>query len=247
MGEARQASSSPWRRHDLLHVAPDVWASLLAFRPPLADLPLLGEWADRGWPVIVRRRCEADDRHLVPVGVPLPPLAGKRRVALLIPPDSVLQRSLPPSLHATAKAADPGWRSTIDALVAVGVRSGVDPAAFGSLLWQHLTGLAYLSPHSDLDVLWPIPPGLAVGSLVCSIAAVQREAPVRIDGEIVFPDGSIVEMVIWKLPRPVAGSAHSYKYRLFFGRNGMRLVGYDNERGKGDHRHLDGHEIPYAF
>ena len=63
----------------------------------------------------------------------------------------------------------------------------------------------------------------------------------------VFPDGSIVEMVIWKLPRPVAGSAHSYKYRLFFGRNGMRLVGYDNERGKGDHRHLDGHEIPYAF
>ena len=54
-------------------------------------------------------------------------------------------------------------------------------------------------------------------------------------------------MVIWKLPRPVAGSAHSYKYRLFFGRNGMRLVGYDNERGKDDHRHLDGHEIPYDF
>jgi hypothetical protein len=63
----------------------------------------------------------------------------------------------------------------------------------------------------------------------------------------VFPDGSIVEMVIWKLPHPVAGSAHNYKYRLFFGRNGARLVGYDNERGKGDHRHLDGQEIPYAF
>jgi phosphoribosyl-dephospho-CoA transferase len=192
MREAGQTLSRPWRRHDLLHVAPDVWASLLAFRPPLADLPLLGEWADRGWPVIVRRRCEADDRHLVPVGVPLPPLAGKRRVALLIPPDGVLQRSLPPSLHATAKAADPGWRSTIDALVAVGARSGVEPAAFGSLLWQHLTGLAYLSPHSDLDVLWPIPANFDVHSLVCSIAEIQHDAPLRIDGEIIFPDGSAV-------------------------------------------------------
>jgi hypothetical protein len=27
----------------------------------------------------------------------------------------------------------------------------------------------------------------------------------------------------------------------------MRVVGYDNEHGKGDRRHLDGHEIPYAF
>src|ERR1700721_1497920 len=145
MREAGHTFSRPWRRHDLLHVAPDVWASLLAFRPPLADLPLLGEWADRGWPAIVRRRCEADDRHLVPVGVPLPPLAGKRRVALLIPPDGVLQRSLPPSLHATAKAADPGWRSTIDALVAVGVRSGVEPAAFGGLFWKPFRAPAPLS------------------------------------------------------------------------------------------------------
>jgi phosphoribosyl-dephospho-CoA transferase len=192
MREGRQTLSRPWRRHDLLHVAPDVWAAALASRPPFADLPLLAEWADRGWPVIVRRRGETDDRHLVPVGVPLPPAAGKRRVALLIPPDGILQRSLPPSLHATAKVADPGWRSTIDALVAVGARSGVEPASYGSLLWQHLTGLAYLSPHSDLDVIWPIPTNFDVNSLVRSIAEIQHDAPLRIDGEIIFPDGSAV-------------------------------------------------------
>jgi phosphoribosyl-dephospho-CoA transferase len=192
MREGRQMLSRPWRRHDLLHVAPDVWASALALCPPFADLRLLGEWADRGWPVIVRRRGEADDRHLVPVGVPLPPAAGKRRVALLVPPDGVLQRSLPPSLNAMAKVADPGWRSTIDALVAVGARSGVEPASFGSLLWQHLTGLAYLTPHSDLDVLWPIPANFDVNSLLCSIAEIQHDAPLRIDGEIIFPDGSAV-------------------------------------------------------
>jgi phosphoribosyl-dephospho-CoA transferase len=190
MREGGEMLSQSWRRHDLLHVAPDVWASVL--RTPLADLPLLAKWADRGWPAIVRRRGEADNRHLVPVGVPLPPAAGKRRVALLIPPEGVLQRSRPPLLHASASAADPHWRSTIEALVAVGARSGIEPAAFGSLLWQHLTGLAYLTPHSDLDVLWPIPANFDVHSLVCNIAQVQRDAPLRIDGEIIFPDGSAV-------------------------------------------------------
>jgi phosphoribosyl-dephospho-CoA transferase len=192
MRESGQASSLHWRRHDLLHVAADVWALVLALYPALTDLPLLGDWSDRGWPVIVRRRAETEDRHLVPVGVPLPPAAGKHRVALLIPPDGVLQHSSPPALHATARAADPDWRSTIDALVDLGARSGVEPAAFGSLLWQHLTGLAYLSPHSDLDVLWPIPANFDVHSLVCSIREIQSDATLRIDGEIIFPDGTAV-------------------------------------------------------
>jgi phosphoribosyl-dephospho-CoA transferase len=68
----------------------------------------------------------------------------------------------------------------------------VEPAAFGSLLWQHLTGLAYLSPHSDLDLLWPVPAAFDVLSLVFSIAEVQRDAPLRIDGEVIFADGSAV-------------------------------------------------------
>lgn len=63
----------------------------------------------------------------------------------------------------------------------------------------------------------------------------------------VLPDGSIVEMVIWKVPAPLLGSAHSYKYRLYFGRDGRRIVGFDNERGKGDHCHLDGVETAYTF
>lgn len=63
----------------------------------------------------------------------------------------------------------------------------------------------------------------------------------------VLADGSIVEMVIWRVPEPVRGSAHSYKYRLYFGRDGRRIVGFDNERPKGDHHHLDGVETKYEF
>ena len=192
MPDCSYTPNLPYRRHDLLGVVPDVWASALAHCPSLADLPLVGSWADRGWPVIVRRRAEADDPALVPVGLPLPPAAGKRRIALLLPPDGVLQRSSPPLLRTAARVADPGWRSTIASLLALGARAGVEPSAFGSLLWQHQTGLTYLSPRSDLDVLWPVPPSLDVLSLAFGIAEVQRDAPLRIDGEVVFSDGSAV-------------------------------------------------------
>lgn len=63
----------------------------------------------------------------------------------------------------------------------------------------------------------------------------------------VLPDGGIVEMVIWRVPEPVPPTKHGLKYRLFYGRDGQRLVDYDNERGKGDHRHVGGREYRYRF
>ena len=60
-------------------------------------------------------------------------------------------------------------------------------------------------------------------------------------------DGSIEEVVIWSLPEPLPPSKHSYKYRLYYGRLGEDRVRYDNERGKGDHRHVNGQELPYLF
>lgn len=60
-------------------------------------------------------------------------------------------------------------------------------------------------------------------------------------------DGSIVELVAWELDAPVPPCVHRYKYRLFFGTAGACRVRYDNERDKGDHRHIDGCEQPYVF
>ena len=59
--------------------------------------------------------------------------------------------------------------------------------------------------------------------------------------------GGVVELVVWRVPEPVPPSGHPFKYRLVFVRDGKRLVGYDNERGKGDHRHLGKTELPYLF
>lgn len=62
-----------------------------------------------------------------------------------------------------------------------------------------------------------------------------------------YEDGAILQVQVWELARPVPGSGHRYKYRLFYGYPGKRVVGYDNERGKGDHRHLGGREEAYRF
>jgi hypothetical protein len=57
----------------------------------------------------------------------------------------------------------------------------------------------------------------------------------------------IVQVVVWLVPRPVPPAGHRFKYRLVYIRDGRRVVGYDNERGKGDHRHLGAAETPYRF
>jgi hypothetical protein len=64
---------------------------------------------------------------------------------------------------------------------------------------------------------------------------------------IEYDDGAILEMTIREVPEAVHGSRHLLKYSLFYGRAGVRLVGYDNEPGKGDHRHHEDQEEPYVF
>lgn len=60
-------------------------------------------------------------------------------------------------------------------------------------------------------------------------------------------DESIVEIVVWQLTEPLPPCRHRYKYRLFYGTASQCRVRYDNERGKGDHRHIGPKEEEYAF
>ena len=63
----------------------------------------------------------------------------------------------------------------------------------------------------------------------------------------IFDDGSISEIKLWQVPSPVRGSTHPFRYSLFYGRAGERWIGYDNEPGKGDHRHYGEDEQDYSF
>jgi hypothetical protein len=58
---------------------------------------------------------------------------------------------------------------------------------------------------------------------------------------------SFVELSVWKVPTPVRGSEHTFKYSLAFVVSGQCVLRYDNEQGKGDHRHIGEVEEPYEF
>lgn len=62
-----------------------------------------------------------------------------------------------------------------------------------------------------------------------------------------YSEVAFAELVIWKLSKPVSGSDHGYKYRLAYIVNGTCVLRYDNESGKGDHRHYGDSETVYVF
>ena len=64
---------------------------------------------------------------------------------------------------------------------------------------------------------------------------------------ITYAEAAFAELVLWQVPKPVAGSTHGYKYRLAYVVHGVCVIRYDNEVGKGDHRHVDGKERSYHF
>ena len=64
---------------------------------------------------------------------------------------------------------------------------------------------------------------------------------------IVYSEEAFAELVLWKLPAPLPGSSHSFKYRLAYVVEGLCVLRYDNESGKGDHRHYGGEESGYTF
>jgi hypothetical protein len=63
----------------------------------------------------------------------------------------------------------------------------------------------------------------------------------------VVRDGAFAELVVWQLPKGGVGSKHRFKYRLAFVVDGACVLRYDNEHGKGDHRHIGAVESPYHF
>lgn len=63
----------------------------------------------------------------------------------------------------------------------------------------------------------------------------------------VLAEDAFVEIVVWRLPRPAPGSTHRFKYRLALVEQGLCVLRYDNEAGKGDHRHVGDVEERYRF
>jgi phosphoribosyl-dephospho-CoA transferase len=177
------------RRHHLVFVTRDGWRAALAAHGGLASDPLVAGWVGRGWPLVARRPLAGEGPGAA-LGLPLPPSAGKRRLSFLVRAEDVLSTAPPPALGTAGRVAPQAWRPTIDRLCALASRYGVEARVFGSLAWQSLTGLDYLSESSDLDLLLRVRGGTDLPGLVAGLADIDAASPMRLDGELLRDDGA---------------------------------------------------------
>jgi hypothetical protein len=68
-----------------------------------------------------------------------------------------------------------------------------------------------------------------------------------LDERHILSEAAFAELVVWRVPAPVRGSGHAYRYRLALAVDGKCVLRYDNEAGKGDHRHLGDKAEEYRF
>lgn len=180
--------SGTFRRHDLVRADPAAWATWLGTHPEFSGLGPFERWVELGRPLIVRRRLPGETGGTVPLGLPMPPADGKRRIGLALPATALTPMAVP-DLTEAGHHAPAAWRPTLAAVLALGRQHGLGVRPFGGLLWQAVTGLTYLSATSDLDLLWACPEPVPAG-LLDGLEAIARDAPMRIDGEILLPDGA---------------------------------------------------------
>jgi len=177
------------RRHYLIFVSPSGWRAMLATRGDLASDPLVAHWVDKSWPLIARRRMPGE-AHGVALGLPLPPSAGKRRLSFLFQPEEIISSAPPPSLDFASRVAPDEWQPTLDRLNKLASQHFLEPRVFGSLAWRALTGLDYLTDHSDLDLLLHVGRDTDLYRLAADLARVEAAAPMRLDGELIRKDGA---------------------------------------------------------
>ena len=177
------------KRHDL------VWfdatghdAGISAADP--ADVDIVCQWIARERPLIAARRPADTPVDRCALGLPLPPHKGKRRIALLARTAAVRKVRSPPTLERVMTTAPTRYRGPLRMLESRSRDAGIRFRVFGSLAWQFLTGETYVSPDTDLDLLWKPASLTELRRGLDILSDWERTSPIRADGEIVFPDGT---------------------------------------------------------
>lgn len=178
-------------RHDWVQLG-EGWEGHL--RSPLTaeDRDEVEDWRRRGFPLVVARRQPADGGDDLRLGLALP---DKRRIGVHVAAPAAVAHACPLALAAALASAPEAWRPLLDAVVRLGNALDVPTCVFGSLAWQHLSGLRYLRPGSDVDLLFAPRGWGAVEELLAALGGLDgfgsADGP-RLDGEILLPDGGAV-------------------------------------------------------
>jgi phosphoribosyl-dephospho-CoA transferase len=184
----------PLERHDLVWVDGKAWQDALQAPLPGRWLAALQTWFAGGRPAVVRRR-ESDAVHVVSLGVALPLWQDKVRIPFLLDSSAVMRTSAPLPLSTALASAPHEWRPALARLVEEAKAIGMAFRVYGSLAWQHLSGYDYVTPTSDVDLLWRVRDGVTLRNTLEMLTRWQRESRIVADGELLLADGAAVA---WK-------------------------------------------------
>jgi phosphoribosyl-dephospho-CoA transferase len=176
------------------------WASMAAEARDSIARAALELWSARGWPLVVRRpddNSESFSDRGIAAGLALPPALGKRRLKLNVTNDGVAAHAPPLALDDVVAAMEPDWQRALAPLANDATRARVKLRVFGSAAWQAQTGLAYLSRRSDIDLLVEPADVRELDVAIALFEGFERRSAIRLDGEIVFPDGDAVAWREW--------------------------------------------------
>jgi phosphoribosyl-dephospho-CoA transferase len=192
-----------WQRNRLVRLRPAGWAKLPAQVPASnqAALACVDWWQQQNLPLVIVRQVgliAADGAAALALGLPTPSCWGRQRLRFEVDVAEVLEvvdfpaaEAVSPLLATELRA---GWTGLCRQLASASVAARV----YGSFGWQQLSGCVYLRPQSDLDLLLPVaaPP---VADIACALllAADATSGLPRLDGELMFADGSAVAWREW--------------------------------------------------
>ena len=185
------------RRHQLVRLTDAGWAAVQSLHWDDVARACLAHWAARGFPLVVTQQRAGLPMDHVALGLPAPLQWQRRRIALHVPWSSVLCFDDFPIAAAVTGLLPPAVRSRWLSLAGTLAELGAAPRVYGSFGWQQITGLAYLHAGSDLD-LRLIAGNAAMADNASDALSRARFAEPRLDGEIVFVDGSAVAWREWQ-------------------------------------------------
>jgi phosphoribosyl-dephospho-CoA transferase len=184
----------PLARHQLVYLQAAAWQRVLAeIDAPIALRDELQDWPKHDWPLVLARQTMQTQEFLT-LGWSLPPRENgdKPRLTLQVAMHEIAGRRLPLSLQEVIALLQ---QQNLKLPVRLQELAQLHVQIFGSWSWQALTGLAYLRPSSDIDVLLPVQNQAQLVTGLRHLQAARQTLP--LDGEIVFPDDSAVAWREW--------------------------------------------------
>jgi len=190
--------NSSFNRHTLVWIRPESRGAVAA---QVTDGELHAHvfaWLAADRPLVVARQpCGASLSDPISVGLALPPAQGKRRIGLIVAVQDIVRHTPPLRLADAIAHAPAEWQPALAELDAVAIQNDLELRVFGSLAWQALSGLQYLTPQSDIDLLWHPLSHMQLQQGIALLARWEQDHGLRADGEVLFGGSSAVSWREW--------------------------------------------------